>query len=245
MTYDGRTTEPARLVRVLRAFEVLALIAAPVCLAIAAYWQVDQSALLTMVVVLVCVSVFFAEFEVGRPKLRQIMPIVVLAALAAAGRILFVMLPNIQPATAIVILSGVVFGRRSGFMTGALMVLVSNLFLGQGPWTPWQMYSFGLVGYVAGVFCDKGVFENRVVLYVFGLLAPIACCGFILNTWYLIGYVHPITLPAAIVTYTAGFSMDIAHGVSTAIFLLVLYAPWRLKLERIKRKYELGFGGNS
>lgn len=75
--------------------------------------------------------------------------LVVLAALAAAGRILFAPIPDFKPVSAIAIIAGVVFGRKSGFMVGALAALASNFFFGQGPWTPWQMYAWGLVGYGA------------------------------------------------------------------------------------------------
>ena len=140
--------------RVLAALEVPALVAVPAVLAACAYFQVEQGALLAVAVALVAVGVFFAGFEASRPALRQIMPTVVLAALAAAGRLLFAPVPSFKPVSAVCILAGAVFGRRSGFLVGALAALVSNFFLGQGPWTPWQMYAWGLVGYLAGVLAD-------------------------------------------------------------------------------------------
>ncbi|MBE6464477.1 MAG: ECF transporter S component [Eggerthellaceae bacterium] len=219
--------------------EIPALIIVPMSLLSAAFMQVDQSALLTMVVVLLSVLVFFASFEASRPQLRQIMPTVVLAALAVAGRIVFAVIPNVQPVGAITIMAGIIFGRRSGFMVGALAMLLSNFFLGQGPWTPWQMYGFGLMGYLAGVLADHGAFERKPILYGYGLLAPILEYGFLLNSWYIIGYVHPITWQSALLAYGAGLPLDLANGISTVIFLLVLYAPWRKKLERIKHKYDL------
>ena len=75
------------MARILRAFEVPALVMVPVVLAACAFFQVEQSALLTLVVALAAVAVFFASFEASRPALRQIMPAVVLGALGAAGRI--------------------------------------------------------------------------------------------------------------------------------------------------------------
>lgn len=215
------------------------LIIAPMSLGIAVFFQADQSALFTMVMVLLCVLVFFASFEASRPQLRQIMPTVVLAALAVAGRLVFAVIPNVQPVSAIVIMAGVIFGRRSGFMVGALAMLLSNFFLGQGPWTPWQMYGFGLMGYLAGVLADHGAFERRPLLYVYGLLAPILEYGFLMNSWYIIGFVNPITWQSAMLAYGAGLPLDLANGISTVVFLLVLYEPWRKKLERIKRKYDL------
>ena len=133
------------------AAEIVAIVATPAVLAACAIANFDQTALLTLVVVLASMGIFFASYEASRPRLRDIMPTVVLAALAAAGRILFAPIPDFKPVSAIAIIAGVAFGRKSGFMVGALAALASNFFFGQGPWTPWQMYAWGLVGYGAGL----------------------------------------------------------------------------------------------
>ncbi|MDO4850774.1 MAG: ECF transporter S component [Actinomycetota bacterium] len=228
--------------RVLRAMEVPLLLAVPLGLIICARYQVAQSALLTVLVALVAVAVLLAGYETSRPSLRQIVPTVVMAALAAAGRILFAPIPDFKPVTAICIIAGVVFGKREGFMTGALAALASNFFFGQGLWTPWQMYTWGLVGYLAGVLADHGAFKWPWVLYAYGFVSSLLY-GFVLNSWYIVGYVHPITLPSALAAYGAGLPFDSLHGVATVVFLLALYLPWRRKLERIKRKFALGERG--
>ena len=79
------------------------------------------------------------------------MPTLVLAALAAAGRILFGPIPDFKPVSAIAIIAGATLGRRNGFMVGALAALTSNFFFGQGMWTPWQMYAWGLGGMTLAV----------------------------------------------------------------------------------------------
>ncbi|MEG2211474.1 MAG: ECF transporter S component [Raoultibacter sp.] len=222
--------------------ELPILIAVPLTLGLCAVFQFDQTALLTLIVVVAALVVFFANFEASRPALRQIMPTVVLAATAAAGRILFAPIPSFKPVSALCILAGVVFGRRSGFMVGALAALVSNFFFGQGPWTPWQMYSWGLVGYCAGVLADHGCFEaHPSILYGYGFASSLLY-GFILNSWFIVGFVHPITFPSAFAAYAAGFPFDCVQGISTVLFLAVLYRPWKRKLERIKAKYALTAG---
>lgn len=138
-------------VRTRIAAEIVAIFATPVVLVACAIANFNQTALLTLVVVLASIGIFFASYEASRPRLRDIMPTVVLAALAAAGRILFAPIPDFKPVSAIAIIAGVAFGRKSGFMVGALAALASNFFFGQGPWTPWQMYAWGLVGYGAGL----------------------------------------------------------------------------------------------
>lgn len=234
--------------RILRFLEIPALVVVPVVLAGAAVFQVDQSALLTLAVALVALAVLFASYEAQKPALRQVVPTAVLGALAAAGRILLAPIPDFKPVSAICIVAGVVFGRRSGFAVGALAALVSNFFFGQGPWTPWQMYAWGLVGYFAGVLADAGVFSSstdasshrvrRLLLYVYGFFSALLY-GFLLNGWTLVGFVHPITWQSALAIYGAGFPFDLVHGLSTVFFLVVLYEPWKRKLNRIKRKYAL------
>lgn len=224
--------------RVLRTLEPVALVAVPVVLALCAYFQVEQGALLTVVAALGAVAVFFASFEVQRPALRQVMPTVVLAALAAAGRMLFAPFPDVKPVSAICIVAGAVFGRRCGFMVGALAALVSNFFFGQGPWTPWQMYAWGLVGYVAGMLAARGWLDRTPVLLCYGFASALLY-GLLLNGWYVVGFAHPITWPAVLAAYGAGLPFDLVHGASTVVFLAVLFVPWRRKLTRIKRKFAL------
>ncbi len=207
-------------------------------LAACAYLNLDQSALLTVATALTAVGVFFAAFETSRPSLRQVMPTVVLAALAAAGRMLFAPIPDFKPVSAICILAGAVFGRRSGFMVGALAALVSNFFFGQGPWTPWQMYAWGLVGYLAGVLADRGWLDRTPALLAFGFSSGLLY-GLLLNGWNAIGFVHPLTLPAVLVSFGAALPFDLMHGAATVAFLAALYLPWKKKLERIKKKYAL------
>lgn len=222
--------------RLLANIEVPALVVVPFLLAFCAYFQCDQSAFLTILVTTLTVGLFFLHFETSAPALRQIMPIVVLAALAAAGRILFAPIPDFKPVSAICIIAGAVFGRQSGFMVGALAALTSNFFFGQGPWTPWQMYSWGLIGYLAGIFASRHLLSRRFFLLGFGFLSGLLY-GFILNSWYIVGFIHPITLPTALSAYLAGAPFDLIHSIATVLFLAILYEPWQKKLQRIRIKY--------
>ncbi len=228
-----------RLSRVLMACEVPALVAVPLTLLVCAYFNVGQSALLTLVVALLALLLFFTEWEVDCPPLRQLMPTVVLAAAAAAGRIAFSALPNVKPVTAICVIAGALFGRRSGFMVGALVALVSNFFFGQGMWTPWQMYAWGLAGYVAGCIGHECFDAHPWLVLAYGAVASLGY-GFVLNSWFIVGYVHPITLPKALAAYSAGLAVDAVHAVATVLFLALLYAPWQKKLSRVKEKFALG-----
>ena len=123
-------------------------------------------------------------------------------------------------------------------MVGALAALVSNFFFGQGPWTPWQMYAWGLVGYLAGVLADRGWLDRTPALLAFGFSSGLLY-GLLLNGWNAIGFVHPLTLPAVLVSFGAALPFDLMHGAATVAFLAALYLPWKKKLERIKKKYAL------
>lgn len=238
------------------ATEVGALVAVPVALVACVLTGIDQAALLALVVVVGALVLFFSGYEKSSLRLRDTMPVVVLAAVAAAGRILFAPIPNFKPVSAIAIIAGAAFGRRAGFMVGALAAFVSNLFFGQGPWTPWQMYAWGLVGYLGGVLAAAGAFgdvrkrlpderqprRTRVLhllpLVIWGLASGFLY-GLVLNVWSIVGFYHPEGIAQMLIVYAAAVPFDAVHGVATALFLLVLYRPWMRKLERVKRKYAL------
>lgn len=215
----------------------------PAALFLCAYFDVSASALLSLLAVTAALVPFFLRFEKSRPKPRDIMPIVVLAAIAAAGRILFAPFADVKPVSAIIIVGAIAFGRESGFLIGALAALSSNLFFGQGPWTPWQMYAWGLVGYVAGWLNDRGWLRRKAAVYVYGFFSAFLY-GILLDSWYVVGYVSPFTWQGAFTACAAGFPFNLTHAVSTVVFLIPICRPWGKKLERIKVKYGIAGGGD-
>ena len=231
----ARAAVPARM-RALA--EPLALVAVPALMVGLALAGVSSTAGLSLVVVLLCVGLLLVDFELSRPALRQLMPTAVLAALAAAGRVLFSPLPNVKPVSAIAIVAGSALGRRSGFVVGALGALLSNLFFGQGSWTPWQMYAWGLVGYVGGLLGERGLGAPAPVLYAWGFVSgPVY--GLILNGYYVLGYVQPLTWPAVLAACAASVPLDLVHGVATVAFLVAIWLPWGRAIRRVVAKYDL------
>lgn len=228
----------SRVSRTLSVLELPALLAVPILMVTLALSGVDATAGLTLLVSLLAVGLVFASFEASRPPLRQLMPTAVLAATAAAGRVLFAPIPDVKPVSAIAVVAGATLGRRSGFMVGAVAALVSNFFFGQGSWTPWQMYAWGLVGYLGGVFADRGLLERGGVLYAWGFLSALMY-GAILNGYYVLGFVRPLTWPSVLAAYAAGFPLDCVHGVATAAFLAAIWLPWGRSIRRVVRKYDL------
>ena len=221
--------------------EAISLISVPVVLILCLIFDIEYTALVSTIVVAIAFIPFIIGLERDNLKPKNIMPIVVLAALAVAGRIVFAALPNIKPVSAIVIMAGVIFGRRSGFMTGLLAALISNIFFGQGPWTLWQMYGWGLMGYCAGALNERGILEGRLSVLVYGAISPVLY-AVILDSYYIIGFIADPTVASVIAAYTLGSSGAIVHAVSTVAFLALIYLPWVKKLERIKQKYGISDG---
>lgn len=211
----------------------------PVSLITMTLLDLPFTAALSMLIIFLALLPFFTAFEKTRPRPRDLAPIAVMSALAALGRALFMAVPSFKPTSAIVIITGMQFGPQAGFLTGALSALASNMFLGQGPWTPWQMYAWGMIGFLAGILEKRRMFQKRWRLYVFGMLCGVLF-GWFLNLQYIASYVNPVNLKAILLAYAAGFWMDITHGAATVIFLVVLEKPWGKKLARLKKKYGIG-----
>ena len=122
-----------KLGRFMRSIEPVALVALPIVMLIWAWLRLPNAALVTSACAIVALVPFFVSFEAERRKARDIMPIIVMTALAVAGRLIFAPVPAIKPVTALVIITGLCFGRDEGFITGALTMLVSNMPLAPEP----------------------------------------------------------------------------------------------------------------
>ncbi len=105
---------------------------------------------------------FYIRFERKAFVSREIVLVAVLAAIAAVSRVPFSILPSVQPTSFVIIVSAIVFGSETGFMIGATAAIVSNIFLGQGPWTPWQMFSWGMIGFIAGLLRNTFFYEKAM-----------------------------------------------------------------------------------
>ncbi len=183
---------------------------------------------------------FCLVFESRKPKARELVIISVLCAIAVAGRAAFFMLPQFKPVIALVIIAGVCFGGETGFLVGAVTGFVSNFFAGQGPWTPWQMFAFGIIGFIAGILFGKRFLKKtRLSLCAFGFLATFVIYGGIINPASVIMWQDKITWEMIATAYIAGVPFDTIHAFSTAFFLWFLSGPMIDKLERIKVKYGL------
>lgn len=111
--------------------------------------------IISLLVVIYTLIPFFMVFEARKPKAREIVLIAMMAALTVVLQLFFHVTVPIQAGTAMVIISGIALGPEAGFLVGALARLVCNFYIGQGPWTPWQMFCWGLLGFLAGLAFNK------------------------------------------------------------------------------------------
>ena len=183
---------------------------------------------------------FALVFEDKKPQVRELIIIAVLCAIGVAGRSAFIMLPQFKPVISMVIISGVAFGSEAGFLVGAMTFLVSNMFFGQGPWTPWQMFASGIIGFLAGILFRKGLLRRTPIsLTVYGGFATFFIYGGIMNLYNLLIMQPNPTLGMLLAQYLQGIPFDIVHAVATVFFLLITAQPMLEKLDRIKLKYGL------
>jgi len=193
---------------------------------------------ISMLIILETMLPFVLIFEGRKPLAREIVIIAVLCALGVAGRTAFFMLPHVKPIAAIAIITGVAFGGESGFLCGAMAGFLSNMFFGQGAWTPWQMFAYGIIGFLAGVLFRNSIFSgNRTALSVYGGLAVFLIYGTIMNLSSVLMYQTNPTLTVFLAYMAQGIPFDLIHAASTAVFLAVLARPMLEKLDRIRVKY--------
>ncbi len=196
--------------------------------------------IVSIIIIIETLIPFFMIFEKRRPQARELIIVSVMCAIAVAGRTAFYMIPQFKPVLAIVIISGVCLGGETGFLVGAVTAFVSNFFFGQGAWTPWQMFSFGIIGFVSGVIFRKGLIRrSRLILSVYGAFATILIYGGIMNPASVILAQQNPTAEMLIASYALGFPFDCIHACATAIFLWFASEAMIEKLDRIKLKYGL------
>ena len=190
---------------------------------------------ISLVVVILAMALFCAGFEKRTVGTRRIIVIAVMTALSILGRFVFAPIPGFKPITAMIVITAIWLGGESGFLVGVLTVVISNFYFGHGPWTPFQMFSFGMIGLLAG-FLAKPLKKSRVALALYGVFAGIVF-SCIMDVWSVLWYENgfdPRLYWGALLT---AVPYMVSYAVSNVIFLLLLGRPFGEKLERIKIKY--------
>jgi len=199
-------------------------------------WQLASFA-----IVLASVALAFWWYERSHPPAKLLAVVATLAAIAALGRDAFAAVPDVKPITAIVLVSGVAFGAGPGFAVGAISGFASNILLGQGPWTPWQMLGWGLVGLIGaglGRLTSRHMSPLEIALAgavsaeVFNLVVD-------LYTWTGTG---DETLRAFGVVLSTAVVFDATHVVASFGFGLAFGGTLLRMLMRVRSRLEISWG---
>ncbi|MDD3164812.1 MAG: ATP-binding cassette domain-containing protein [Oscillospiraceae bacterium] len=233
----GRTDAPAGRRRLLLTLAWLLGMAATLWLG-GAVLHGRKYYFISLLLALECMAPIAARLESRRAGARQLVLLAVLCAIGVAGRTAFFMLPQVKPVLALVTLTGAALGAESGFLVGAVTMLLSNLLFGQGVWTPYQMAAAGLVGFLSGLlFFRRPPHVARLALY--GAIAAVALYGGMMNAASVLLFQGAPTGAMLAASCLAGLPMDLVHGAATFGFVLLAGRPVLDKLTRVKTKYGL------
>lgn len=184
--------------------------------------------------VIACVPFYISFERKNMEGSKEIMMTAVMTALSVCGRLVFGFIPFFKPVTAITAISGMYFGCSAGFVTGSFSALISNIYFGHGPWTAFQMFSWGLIGCMAGLLGKK--LENPIAISAFGVLSGLLF-SVIMDIWTVLNIEGSFVLSRYGAQLLTSLPVTIAYAVSNVIFLLLFQKPFGKKLERAKLKY--------
>ncbi len=190
--------------------------------------------LMAALLALLLMLAFFFRVESVAIGTKEIALVSMLAAMSAFLRIPFAAIPSVQPSSFLIICSGYVFGPVAGFTVGAMTPLVSNFFLGQGPWTLYQMLAWGLMGCAAGYLNRLSL--GRKVLVVFGIVSAYVF-GFITDVHFWLYFTYPLTVDTLALVVLSSLPFDTAHAAGNAVFLVLFGERTVAILERYRSRF--------
>lgn len=222
--------------RTLIGWRLLILIGGIALLGLTAFRDGQYTPMISFGLLLLALLPFFARFEMRQTDARTVVLIAMLSAIAAVGRVPFAAMPSVQPTSFIIIIAGLVFGAEKGFMVGATAAFVSNFFLVHGPWTPWQMFAWGMMGFTAGLLKDSRWMQPLLGKLVFGFVWGFLF-GWIMNIWgltYLM--IEGFEWSLLMASLATSVYFDVIHALVNVFFLVLFCKSWMKILERFKRK---------
>ena len=188
-------------------------------------------AYISLAVTILALIFFISGFERKKTGTRRLIIVAVMVTLSVVGRFI----PFFKPITALTVITAIYLGSESGFLVGALAAVISNFYFGQGPWTPFQMLAWGLIGLVAGLLAQP-LKKSRVLLCAYGAISGIAF-SFIMDIWTVLWYNNSFDITLYLSALTTAIPYTVMYSVSNIIFLWLLAKPFGNKLERVKIKY--------
>jgi energy-coupling factor transport system substrate-specific component len=197
-------------------------------------WQAASLLLLGL-----ALAIGFGWYERDKPPARVLALVATLAALAVVGRLAFAAVPNVKPTTDIVLFAGYALGAVPGFAVGAVTAVVSNVFLSQGPWTPWQMVGWGAVG-VAGALLARALRGREPGRLLLAVVCGLA--GLLYGAWMDL-YQTSLAAHQDLATYVAvsasSLPYNLAHAIGNVVFSLLIGPVFVRALRRYRRRLEV------
>lgn len=203
-------------------------------------YNLKQYHILSLILAVLALGLLFLNFEKKDLKLEKLVLIAAFVALATVSRILFnviTILPGFNPVSAIIILIAIVFGGEVGFMVGALTAFISNNYLSHGPWTVFQMFSWGIIGYLSGLF-SKILKKNKIILIIFGIFSGIIF-SVIMDIYTVLSIDNAFNFKRFLFVQSISLPFTITYIVANVIFLILFGDLFIKRLERIIKKYNL------
>lgn len=202
-------------------------------------FEVGQYQVISMLMVIVaCIPIYY-RYERKRLNIKELVLIAILTTTAVLGRFLFYMIPAITPMTAIIIISGICMGAEIGFLVGSLSAVTSNMLFGQGPWTPYQMFSWGLIGLIAGLpWIRKVLSKSYWFLVLYGILAGIFF-SFFMDVWTVLSIDRYFSWTRYVALLVTALPYTISYCFANAFFSCLLLRAIQTRLQRILIKYDI------
>ncbi|MBP2100624.1 ECF transporter S component [Enterococcus rivorum] len=189
-------------------------------------------------VVVACIPIFY-KYEKKKLNIKELVLIAVLVTTAVLGRFMFYMIPALTPMTAIIIISGICMGPEIGFLVGALSAIASNMIFGQGPWTPFQMFSWGIIGLVAGLpWVQKKLNQSYLGLIIYGIVAGLFF-SFFMDTWTVFSIDRYFSWSRYLALLVTALPYTLSYCFANAFFSCLLFRAIQTKLQRILVKYDI------
>ncbi len=185
---------------------------------------------LSAVIALIVCLLFYMVYE-KRGRTRRLVVVAVMTALAVTGRFVFGFLPAFKPVTAITVITAMYLGSTAGFLTGSFSALISDFWFGQGAWTPFQMFSWGMIGFIAGLL-GKYLRKNKMLLIIYGVFSGILY-SVIMDFWSVLWYNADFNWALYSITIVASLPHTVVYAISNVIFLWLMNKPFGRKLSRV------------
>ena len=195
---------------------VIPFVLIPVLVAISAIVFAGQRyIIISLGIAVLAILLFITGFERKNIGSRRMVITAIMTALAVFGRFI----PLFKPITAICVMTAVYLGAEAGFLCGSMSVLISNIYFGQGPWTPFQMLGVGLIGLFAG-YLSKVLMRSRWLMLLYGVIAGVAY-SFIMDIWTVLWYAGGFDLKLYTAAIVSAIPFTLLYAVSNVVFLLI------------------------